>query len=290
LSYLFIINPIAGKGKGSKIIPIIKEIMQDHGCSYEIKLTEKVGDAKRFAEEAKTQDFSTIVSVGGDGTLHEVVNGMAEGPQKLGVIPSGTGNDFTRSLNIPLNIRESIEILVQQKSVFIDLGKLNEKYFVNFCSVGLDALIAQEANKIKKYFSSTYAYIIGVIKALSKFKSINAELIIDDNKYKEKVMLIAVCNGSYYGGGMKIAPQAQFSDGMFDICIVRDMSKLKLLFLFPTIFKGKHIHYKEVKIYRGKSVQISSIEHINVNADGELINNRPIKFEIIHKKIEVIVP
>lgn len=290
MSYLFIVNPVAGKGEGTKIIPIIKEVMDNYNCTYDIKITEKVGDAKLIAEEAKYKSFSTIVSVGGDGTLHEVVNGMVGGKQKLGVIPSGTGNDFIRALNIPFNTREALEVLVKQHSLSIDLGRLNGKYFVNFCSVGLDALIAQEANKIKKYFSSTYSYVIGTVKAISKFKSIKIDLVIDGERHSEEIMLIAVCNGSYYGGGMKIAPEAQISDGKFDICIVRKMPKLKLLFLFPTIFKGEHIKYKEVKTYRGKYVEIFSKDNINVNADGEIINNRPIKFEAVNKKIDVIIP
>lgn len=290
MSYLFIVNPVAGKGNESRVTSLIKEVMDKYNYTYDIKITEKVGDAKLFAEEAKTKEFSTIVSVGGDGTIHEVVNGMVGGSQKLGVIPAGTGNDLARSLNIPLNLREAIEVLVKQNSIPIDLGKLNGKYFINFCSVGLDALIAQEANKIKKYFSSTYAYIIGVVKALIKFNSLKVDLTIDNKIYSEEIMLIAVCNGSYYGGGMKIAPDAKMFDGEFDICVVEKMSKLKLLFLFPTIFKGKHTKYKEVKIYRGKDVQITSSQDTNVNADGEIVNNRPIKFEAIHKKIEVIVP
>jgi len=140
LSYLFIVNPVAGKANGNKIIPIIKEIMENYNCTYEIKTTEKIGDAKLFAEEAKIKNFSTIISVGGDGTLHEVVNGMVGGPQKLGIIPAGTGNDFARALNIPVNLREAIEILVKQKSILIDLGKLNEKYFINFFSIILKSL------------------------------------------------------------------------------------------------------------------------------------------------------
>ena len=290
LSYLFIVNPIAGKRKDNTIIPIIKEVMDQYNCAYEIKITEKIGDAKLFAKEAKDKSFSTIVSVGGDGTLHEVVNGMAGGSQKLGIIPSGTGNDFARVLNIPFNLKEAVEILVRKKSASIDIGKLNDEYFINFCSVGLDALIGQEANKIKKYFSSTYAYIIGVIKCLIGFRSLKVDLTIDGKNYKEDIMLMAVCNGAYYGGGMKIAPLADFSDGEFDICIVSKMSKIKLLFLFPTIFKGKHLKYKEVKIYRGKEVQLFSTENINVNADGEIIKHRPIQFEIINKGIEVIIP
>ncbi|NMA04367.1 MAG: diacylglycerol kinase family lipid kinase [Clostridiales bacterium] len=289
MSYLFIVNPIAGKGRARKTIPIIKKIMEDNNCSYKIKITEKAGDGQLFAREAKTGGYSTVVSVGGDGTLHEVINGMVGGRQRLGIVPAGTGNDFARSLDIPLSIEDATENLLRGKTALIDLGKLNSEHFINFCSVGLDALIAEEANKIKKYFSSTYSYIIGVIKALSKFKSIKIELTIDNKKYNEEIMLVAVCNGAYYGGGMNIAPQAKVFDGQFDICVVRKMPKLKLLFLFPTIFKGKHIKYNEVKIYRGKSVQVFSGEEMHVNADGDIVDSRPVNFEILHNKIEVIV-
>lgn len=263
--------------------------MESNNCNYEIKVTQKIGDAELIAKKAQTADFFTIVSVGGDGTLHEVVNGMIGGRQKLGIVPAGTGNDFARSLSIPFNIRGAIENLVHGKAAPIDLGSLNDRYFVNFCSVGLDALIAEEANKIKRYFSGNYSYIMGVVKALGKFKSLNVELIIDDIKYNEEIMLVAVCNGAYYGGGMNIAPQAKVSDGQFDICVVRKMSKLKLLCLFPTIFKGKHIKYDEVKIYRGKNIQIFSKEDMHVNADGDIVNSRPVKFEMVHNKMELIV-
>lgn len=289
MSYLFIINPIAGKGRAKKTIPVIKEIMENSRHSYQIKITEKVGDGQLFAEEARAEDFHTIVSVGGDGTLHEVVNGMIGGTQRLGIVPAGTGNDFARSLKIPFDIKDAMEVLIQGEAMLIDLGRSGDKYFINFCSVGLDALIAEEANKIKRYFSSTYSYIIGVVKALGKFKSLRVELIIDDKKYDEEIMLVAICNGAYYGGGMNIAPQAEVSDGQFDICVVRKMPKLKLLFLFPTIFKGKHVKYDEIKIYRGENIQIFSKEDMHVNADGDIVNSRPVKFEMVHNKMELIV-
>ena len=289
MSYLFIVNPIAGKGRARKVIPIIKEVMEDNNCNYQIRVTEKAGDGQIFAEKAKSENtFTTIVSVGGDGTLHEIINGMIGGTQKLGIIPAGTGNDFSRSLDIPLNIKDAVETLVNGKIISIDLGKLSDRYFINFSSIGLDALIAEEANKIKRYFSSTYSYIIGVVKALGKFKSIKAELIIDNKKYSSEIMLVAVCNGAYYGGGMNIAPQAQVSDGQFDICVVKKMPKLKLLFLFPTIFKGKHIKYDEIELYRGKSVQIFSEGEIYMSADGEAIDNKIAKFEIMHNELKVI--
>ena len=112
---------------------------------------------------------------------------MVGGMQKLGIVPAGTGNDFARSLKIPLNIRKAVEILVHRNAVLVDLGRLDDTYFVNFCSVGLDALIVEEANKIKRYFSSTYSYVIGVIKALRKFKSLKVELVIDNKRHNKEV-------------------------------------------------------------------------------------------------------
>ena len=289
MSYLFIVNPIAGKGKAKKTIPIIKEIMESNNRNYQIKVTKKAGDGQLFAREASIENiFTTIVSVGGDGTLHEIVNGMIGGTQKLGIIPAGTGNDFSRSLDIPFDVEDAIKTLVNGKVISIDLGRLEDRYFINFSSIGLDALIAEEANKIKRYFSSTYSYIMGVVKALGKFRGIKVELIIDDKKYNGEIMLVAVCNGAYYGGGMNIAPCAEVSDGQFDICVVKKMPKLKLLFLFPTIFKGKHIKYDEVELYRGKSVQIFSGEKIYMSADGEAIYSGTTKFEIMHNKLKVI--
>ncbi len=293
LSFLFIVNPVAGKGNGDKIIPLIEEVMKEYHCTYEIRKTEKVGEGKRIAEEARHTDFSTIVSVGGDGTLHEVINGMVGSKQKLGIIPAGTGNDFARTLNLPRDIRESIESLVKGNSMMIDLGKINKEYFINISSIGLDALIADETNRIKKYFSSTYSYVIGTIKSLINFKSFKTKLVIDDAIYEEEIMLAAVCNGSYYGGGMKISPKSSFSDGEFDICIVRKMPKLKLLFLLPTIFKGNHVKFKEVKFYKGKNIEFlmeNGKKKEKINADGEILDLYPIQFEMINNAIEVVIP
>ncbi len=289
MPYLFIVNPTAGNNKADKIISIINEVMDSNNCDYRIKVTKKTGDGQRFAQEAKAAGYFAVVSVGGDGTLHEIVNGMEGGTQKLGIIPAGTGNDFARSLNIPFNIRDAVEVLVHRNAALVDLGKLNNRYFANFCSVGLDALVVEEANKIKKHLPGTYSYIVGVFRALGKFKSQKVEFIIDNTKYNEEIMLIAICNGGYYGGGMNIAPNADISDGQFDICVVRKLSKPRLLFLFPSIFRGKHTKYEEVKIYRGKNVQVFFKEGMSINSDGVKIKGESVRAEILHKKMEVLV-
>ncbi|MDR5658897.1 diacylglycerol kinase family lipid kinase [Serpentinicella sp. ANB-PHB4] len=288
MTYLFIINPVAGKHNSEATISIIKEKMKKHGLKHEIKITSRVGEAKQLAKDAISSHIDTIVAVGGDGTIHEVLNGMVNSNKNLGIIPAGTGNDLARTLGLPLDIEESLDKIIEGKIKKIDIGCFNEEYFINFASVGLDALIASEANKIKKLIASKYAYILSVILSLTRFKSPKLKIRIDDLYMEKDIMLVAICNGAYYGGGMKIAPKADLQDGCFDICIVNKMNKLKLLWLFPSIFKGNHIKYKDVEMFKGRKVEIDYEGYIEVNTDGEIKNARPVCLEIMNKKIRTI--
>lgn len=288
MSYLFIVNPVAGKTKAKNTISIIKYIMDQNKKQYEILTTTKRGDAREFAQEAIQKDFSTIVAVGGDGTINEVLNGMAGSKKILGIIPAGTGNDFARSLDLPEDPKESLNIILQGNIKEVDFGKINGKHFINIASIGLDAHIADEANKIKNKVPSTYAYILALLKGIISFKSYSIDVIIEKEKLNLDVMLVAICNGNYYGGGMKIAPNAAYEDGYFDICIIERMSKLKVLFLFPTIFKGNHVKIKGVKILRAKEIEIQSKKTIKINTDGEIAVHKPLKFKIIEKGLKIL--
>lgn len=289
LSYLFIVNPVAGKNKGAKVLLLIERVMKRKKIPHKIIQTTEIGEAQRIAKEAVNKEFSTIVAVGGDGTIHEVLNGIVGSNKILGIIPAGTGNDLSRTLNLPHNPELALELILQGKTKAIDLGKANGKYFINFASIGLDAVIASEANYIKKYISGKIAYILAAIKGINLFKSREIKFIIDDKKISEKVMMITVCNGIYYGGGMMIAPKAMLEDGYFDVCVIKKMNKLKLLALFPTIYLGKHVNYKEVEFYRAKKVKIISEDHLQVNADGELIHDKALEFEVLQQRLEIII-
>lgn len=289
MSYLFIVNPVAGKNKGARVLPLIERVMKKKELPYEIIKTTKIGEAKEIVQEAMNKHYSTIVAVGGDGTIHEVLNGMVGSNKVLGIIPAGTGNDLSRTLNLSQNPDIALEFILKGKTKKIDLGKTKEKYFINFASVGLDAAIASEANYIKKYISSKIAYIIAALKEISTFKSRKLKFIIDDKNVSEKVMMITICNGIYYGGGMKVAPTADLEDGYFDVCVIKDMNRLKLLILFPTIYLGKHLNYKEVEFYRAKKVKIISDYQLQVNADGELVDDEVLEFEVLQQQLEVIV-
>lgn len=287
---LFIVNPVAGGGKAKDLIPLIEEVMDEHKKDYEIILTSEPKEAIEIAEKS-VDNFDTIVAVGGDGTVNEVARGLINmGKGTLGIIPGGTGNDMAKSLGINMDPKEALIVLSKGVKKDIDIGKINGYKFLNIASVGFDAEVVFNNVNIKKKIKSGISYAVSVIYTLLSFKSKKVEIEIDGEIIEDNIILMAVGNGKYYGGGMKILPMADVDDGFFHICIVSGIGKIKLLFLFPTIFKGNHIKYnKYVKIYKSKNIKVKSSENILLNIDGELVPDiNDIEFSMEENKLNVI--
>lgn len=271
MKLIFIINPVSGKNKGIEVGKIIKEYCKLNKLDYKIIFTKEKEDAKKIAQLYKNTLNVKIFSVGGDGTLNEVINALANSNATLGVIPVGTGNDFYRSLN-------SIE------NGKIDLGKVNDKYFANIASLGLDAEIANYTNYLKTHnLPNKLVYILGIIHEYFSFKPIN--ITIDD--VKKEVTILTICNAKYYGGGFKIAPNAKINDGLFDIIDVESLNKLQIINLITKLVKGKHLESKKVNFYRTNFIKINSLIPLNCNIDGEIIKGNTFDFSIQKEAINL---
>ncbi|SHJ87208.1 lipid kinase, YegS/Rv2252/BmrU family [Clostridium amylolyticum] len=291
MKHLFIINPEAGKGKAISYLESIKNIFQDMEDEYHIEVTEHPGHATQIVKEYTSKEDYRVYAIGGDGTLNEVLNGIIGSTSSLAVIPAGSGNDFVK--NIVSEEDEDILLkTINGKEKYMDLGKVNDRYFINISSVGFDSEVVYNAKSMKKikYISGSTAYIIGILKTLFNFNPIHAEITIDEMKFNRDILLAAIANGKCYGGGIKIAPDSSVFDGIFDICLIDKVSKLKIFFLFPQVIKGKHKNIKEVKFYKAKKVSINSSKEFVINIDGELIKDKHIDFEIIHHGIKVVMP
>jgi len=285
--YLFIVNPTAGKGKALKLIPKIESFFKEN--DYKITITQRIGHGEEIARNALDNGFTHIISVGGDGTVFEVLNGVKEKGLILGILPAGTGNDFARTIQLPKDINSIFHRILKGKTKRIDIGKINNKYFINVVSIGIDAEIVKETEKIKGFVPKSMAYILGVFFTLAKYKHKRVEIFIDGKSYRRDIQLIAIGNGKYYGGGMKITPMAEVDDGYFDICIVNKISKLKLAALLPTVFKGQHTRIKDVQILRGKDVKVLSQEPLLINADGNIIGTTPANLVIESISQDIII-
>ncbi|NLJ79338.1 MAG: diacylglycerol kinase family lipid kinase [Tissierellia bacterium] len=287
----FIVNPIAGGGKAGELVPIIRQAMAEVEIQYDLAITRGPGDAVDIAKRGLGAGYEVLVAVGGDGTINEVARGILEADRgRLGILPSGTGNDLARSLGIDLDPIKAIDTIVNGTVRYIDVGFVNDRIFLNIASIGFDAETVMNTEKIKKRIRSNIAYVIGVIITLLGFKDKRVELDIDGIKIDGKITLIAIGNGRYYGGGLKILPMAIPDDGYFYICIVNRIARLKLLFLFPTIFKGRHIEIRKyVEVYRAKTVRVKTIDEAYLNIDGEVYDiEGETLFTMNDKKLPII--
>lgn len=287
---LFIINPIAGGKTTRELIPLIERTMKDNKIEYEILLTKKPKEATELALET---EYNLVVAVGGDGTINEVAKGLIRRRSGiLGIIPAGTGNDYSKSLDISRDPKEALDIIIKGRTIKVDTAIANNQEFLNIASVGFDAEVVNIANKIKgkNKIQGKFAYVIGVIYTVFSFKKRNAIIDIDGEKYKRRIILIALGKGNYYGGGMMILPDANLYDGNLHICIVKDISNLKLLFLFPSIFKGNHLkHMKYVETFKGKNINIELERDISLNVDGDLFKaDKNIQVRISDFKLDVL--
>ncbi len=287
---LFIINPIAGGGKAENLIPLIQNSMDKHKRNYDIILTTKPKEAIDIAKD-NVDNYEIIVAVGGDGTINEVAKGIIIGGKgALGIVPGGTGNDVVKSLGISANPEESLETIAKGFKKEIDIGKVINDSFLNIASVGFDAEVIVNHDKFKGKVKGKLVYILSVIYTLFSYKNKKLEIDIDGEKLEEEILLLAVGNGRYYGGGMQILPSANVNDGYLHICIISGIGKIMTLFLFPTIFKGHHINYKKyVKIYKAKNIKVRSKEEIFINIDGDSFpKEKEIQFRLDDKKLKVI--
>lgn len=289
---LFIINPCSGRGSGRKTWETIKKQSEFLLPGLEAKYTSGPEHATLLAKEAVERNLDLVIIIGGDGTIHEAVNGIAGSNVIIGIIPAGTGNDLAKVLGIPLDIHEALNIIHRGVRKKIDLGIADGQFFINMGGMGFDATVAHRVNS-NNFLKGKTAYLLAIIRTIMDYKAVKVRITIDNKTWEEKITLIAIGNGEYVGGGVRMFPQANLNDGMLDICVIKETTKLDMLLTLPIIYKGKHAGHPKVSFYQGKEVIISKTrqdEHIYAHVDGQEINIWPIRFALYPGFVEVLVP
>lgn len=271
MKYVFIINPNSGNRKGLLAGKAIDEYCKNLNLDYKLIYTNEKGDAEILSKKYSCFKGTKIYSVGGDGTLNEIVNGMVHSNSILSVIPTGSGNDFYKSID-------------ENYNDFVDIGKVNDRFFINIASIGIDADIARDANKLKTIkVPSEMIYIASLVKNYFIFNGV--KLYIND--VKKNLTIFTVCNGKYYGGGFKIAPNANLSDGLFDIYEIGKLNKIKTLILLSKLVKGILDTDSNVKHFQTKKIYVDSDFDLTCNIDGEIIKAQHFEFSIKKKALKL---
>lgn len=281
-------NSLAGRGRGAEAIPVIKRCLDASGVDYDMELTKSHGAAIDIARKAAQDGFDVVVACGGDGTINEVVNGIAGTPTKLGVIPAGTGNDFAIAMNVPTDPEEACRVILRGNSRHIDLCRVNGRYFINAFGTGFDAEVALEVNRGVKFLRGIWAYIFAVLKLLLRYRAHEAVITLDGKEIRMRPTIIGVTNAETYGGGMKICVGAKVDDGLFRVCLVDDLPKLKILWLLPKAIKGTHAGLKEVKLLDAARISIRTCRPQPYHIDGEVFEASLMDFEMVPGGIQVL--
>lgn len=288
MKYHLILNPNAGRGHAKKVAPELINLLFEKFGEIPVHYTSAPGDAQKIAASLKTENC-TIIAAGGDGTIHEIVNGIMDGNCILGIIPVGSGNDFVRMLNLPKNIKEAVGIMAAAKIMWMDIGKINSQYFPNGVGIGFDASVVIETLKVKK-LRGFLIYLYSVFRALGRYKNQTVTIHLNGTVETKEIFMINVGNGQAMGGGFRLLPKARIDDGELDICIFRGLSKREVLVNLPKALNGRHISLPQVQAYKTTRLRVESQEGIPVHADGELISAqlKRIEIGIIPKALQVI--
>ena len=285
---LFILNPVAGHGRSRRVFERLQAMLAGHRQLQPVVWqTAGPAHARELAARAAQEGYQRVVAVGGDGTVHEVINGLMDaGPQlaggvRVGVVPAGSGNDFARNLGLPSDPGEAARLLARGEAHPIDVGRVNDRHFANLAGVGFDAEVAAWANRVPKFIPGTFTYLAGVLALLARYRNAEVSLELDGRPLQGRAFLVAVGNGPRYAGGMAICPGAVMNDGRLRVVLCGDLQRGEILRLLPTIYQGRHVGHPKVQTFDVRRLSLHARRPLAVHADGELVGYTPARFEVV---------
>lgn len=287
-----IYNPTSGKELFKRMLPDVLIKLEKAGYETSAYATEREGDATLEAERALKQQYDILIVAGGDGTLNEVVNGIAEQPNrpKLGVIPMGTVNDFGRALHLPNDIMGALDVIIEGHSTKVDIGKMNNRYFINLAAGGQLTQVSYETPSKLKSIVGSFAYYIKGFEMLPQMKAVDLRIEYDDKVFQGEALLFLLGLTNSMAGFEKLVPDAKLDDGYYTLIIVEKANLAELGHIMTLASRGEHTKHPKVIYEKAKSINISSYTEMQLNVDGEYGGKLPANFLNLERHIDVFTP
>jgi len=296
-----IVNPVAGAFSTRRKWPSIRRLLRHVGLSFDYQYTEGIGHAIELAKAAAGEGYRYVVAVGGDGTVNEVANGLlhaaGQDDTALGVISTGTGSDFARSVGISRHYVSACSSLTGSRRSLIDVGVVEyhsqgrtwQRFFVNGAGVGFDAATVAATERLPKYLGGTIPYLAGLLRTLFGYRNKPMIMRLGNRIESGRNLSVVVANGGYFGGGMHVAPEASLNDSLLDVVVIGDIGKFELLKALPMVYKGTHLTHPKVSLEKAARITIESSEPVLVQADGELLGEGPASFWLMPAALNVLI-
>ena len=289
----FLVNPASANGATGKRWPKVYRRARELGLDGDVLLSEQPRHLSVLARDV-ADDYDLLVVVGGDGTLNEVVNGVVGKDVELAVVPAGTGQDFGRTYGLPEKPDDALRVALAGRTRTVDLGRATwpggEHYFVNVGSVGMSGAVAQRANGMSKALGGRATFYYALVREFATWKNTEVTVRHDGGERRGRMHDVIVANGRWHGGGMKLAPDAAPDDGLFDVVLIGDITKLDFVTTSPKLYGGGHVHHPRVEVLRSATVEIEAAVPLPVELEGEPVGTTPARFEIVPRALRVRVP
>ena len=288
--YALIINPISGNGRGRQEQPRVEALLRRESLPYRTFVAESAAEARTYARQAVEEKMTGVIAVGGDGTLFQIINGLAGSELTLLFACCGTGNDFARTLRLPKDPVEALQAQLHAPLSRIDIGRMNDTYFLNVSGTGFDVEVLRQAEKYKQAHKGLGVYLRGVRDAIRAFRPLDARLGFDGAEMENcRFTIISIGNGLYIGGGMRAVPTAQVNDGLFDVVITRPIPRWSIAILMALYVPGWYARTPFARRRRCKSVRILC-PGMTIDLDGELIDCDEAELELLAAALPVRIP
>jgi len=286
-----IVNPTAGGGKGRKLFPLLRQKLLDRKAAFHLQFSESAEHVTHLARQAQGEGYNFIISCGGDGTNHQILQAMVGSRFILGFIPMGTGNDFPANLGIKEDLDFACDLLLNGKIRKIDVIQVDSGQFMaGVGGVGFDSEVNAMANKISPFLKGKAAYILPVLLKTLTYRPKEISLRLDREALQGPVLMVAFGNIKSYGKGMQITPLAEPDDGLLDICWIDPVKTFRLYRFFPTVFAGEHIDMPEVHYYHSTTARVESSVPMDLYGDGEFLCQTPFTLRVRPQALRVLVP
>lgn len=298
-----VVNPNAGNGKGKKDWKRIAGLLEKNGIKYSMALTERRGHATAMTGDLIGSGYRKFISVGGDGTLNEIVNGIFSQDHcpttdcTISKIPVGTGNDWGRMFGIPLVYEGAVRVISEGRRMRHDVGFINyaeggkkeKRYFINIAGLGFESIVVKKTNSQKEKGKSNKAiYFWNLLSSLISYRNIKAEITIDGKHLTSKIFSINVGNGRYCGGGMRQTPEAMPDDGLLDVTVIREIGRFEIIRSLKLLYDGTLLSHPRIDGYRCSNIKVESELPLYVEADGESLGHTPAEFGIIPSAVNIV--
>ena len=288
---IVILNPAASQGKTALEKEKIESELDKNNINYQIYISKSAQDIEETTRNYVNLGYKNFIGVGGDGTMHYIAKNLAGTDCNLGIIPTGSGNDIIKTLGIEQRLEENIRIIKQGKISRIDLGLYNDKeYYIGVAGSGFDSEVTRFTNNTRLPLKGKSRYNFAVYKTLITYRPKIFKLQYDGNERNINIMMMVVSNLKYYGGGMKISPDADAFDGKFDICIIKAMPKITFIKSFPKVYEGTHLDIPYVEVFKTNQISISCDYKLDVYGDGEYMGKLPANFKIAPSMLNLFMP